>query len=728
MRKICFMVVMVVFACGLAADYMDEAITIKGWLDTPFSSSALIAERDALISQYQSPVKGEFETSAQFEQRKKDANARIAAITKEYEQKINDARAAHGSQMAKLRKRLQDLLANSRETVTMNGTLGSYDADTQRYRISIPEKAFDVIVPLDKAPGVKQNIGSYQLQVTRQLNESLTWDYLEARLVGPAGTFASTDKARTQSQSSATVAILPPDLNATVSFSEPGGNNILDAEETAQVSITIKNSGKGSGNMVEAGFTLVGAQGVSFTRSLYFGEVKAGASVSKTLNLIAGTDTRDGQATLSIDFTEQNGFPPDSKVLMFTTAIMQAPDIYIADIGIEDLSGNLKIEPGEQVEVTVRVHNRGKGTAKGVVGTINRGEGVFFVGESTGSFNLGDMKPGEYRDIVFNIVTNKTINKLDVSLDLKESRSQFSRLGQPLNLAFNRVERTADQMVVAGKNTDVAVASAPALSIDVEQDIPERGKENKNRWGVIFGIEEYRNVSSVRFALRDAQIMREYFQKSLGIPAANLYIKTNADASLSEFKTVFDPKGWLAKNASKKDSEIFIYFSGHGVPTVDGKRAYLLPADGNPNYAENSAYELNTLYSNLQAIKAKQVTLFLDSCFSGANRDNEIILADARPVFISSPVANTSPNLAVFSAATGAQIANSYGDKQHGLFSYYLMKGLRGDADANRDKRITQQELNDYLAENVDEQARRMGREQQPQLMSGDPEKVVVQW
>jgi len=728
MRKICFMMVLVVFACGLAASYMDEAITIKEWLETPFSSSALIAERDALISQFQNPEKGEFETTAQFEQRKKDANARITVITREYEQKISDARAAHDSQMAKLRTRLNELLASSRETVTLSGTLGKYDTENQRFPVSILDKTFQITVPLSKGPEIKDNFNKYRLEVTRQLNESLSWDYLEARLVGPGGTFASTDKAPTQSQSSTSVAILPPDLSATVSFSEPGGNNILDAEETAQVSITIKNSGKGSGNMVEAGFTLVGAQGVSFTRSLYFGEVKAGASVSKTLNLTAGMDTRDGQASLSIDFTEQNGFPPDAKLLKFTTAAMQAPDIYIADIGIEDFSGNRKIEPGEQVEVTARVHNRGKGIAKGVVGTINRGEGVFFVGESTSSFNLGDMKPGEYRDIVFNIVTNKTINKLDVSLDLRESRSQFSRLGQPLNLAFNRVERTADQMVVAGKNTDVAVASAPALSIDVEQDIPERGKENKNRWGVIFGIEEYRNVSSVRFALRDAQIMREYFQKSLGIPAANLYIKTNADASLSEFKTVFDPKGWLAKNAGKKDSEIFIYFSGHGVPTADGKRAYLLPADGNPNYAENSAYELNTLYSNLQAIKAKQVTLFLDSCFSGANRDNEIILADARPVFISSPVANTSPNLAVFSAATGAQIANSYSDYQHGLFSYYLMKGLRGDADANRDKKITQQELNAYLAENVDEQARRMGREQQPQLLSGDPEKVVVQW
>ncbi len=728
MRKIIMILGLLMMISGaLLASYMEEAISIKSWLAAPFSSTELAAERDALIAQYRNPVKGEFETSAQFEQRKKDANARIAVITREYEQKINDARAMHDNQMAKMRKRLQDLLDDSRETVSVKGTLGRYDADTQRYRISIPERSFDIVVPLDKAPGVKQNIGSYELRVTRQLNESLGWDYLEAKLIGSLGTFASTDKAPTQTQTSS-VALIPPDLSATVSFTETSGNSRLDAEETAQVTITVKNSGKGSGNMVEAAFMLENAPGISFANTLYFGEVKAGTSVSKTLNLSAGMDTRDGKATLKINFTEQNGFPPDDKVLIFDTRALQAPDIYIADIGIQDNSGNNKIEPGEQVEVTVRVHNRGQGVAKTVVAEVKRGDGVYFVGESVASFNLGDMKAGEYRDVKFNIVTNKTATKLDVRIDLRESRSQFSKLDQPLNLAFNKVERTADQMVVQGKGSNTAIANAPALSIDVEQDIPQRGKDNKNRWGVIFGIENYRNVGSVRFALRDAEFMKEYFQKTLGIPSANLYIKTNDAATKSEFNIVFDQGGWLAKNAGKKDSEIFVYFSGHGVPAADGKKAYLLPADGNPNFPESSAYELNTLYANLQSIKAKQITVFLDSCFSGANRDNEIILADAKAVFISPALPSAPANMAVFSAASGVQIANSYQDQQHGLFSYYLMKGLRGDADANKDSKITQRELNAYLIENVDEQARRMGREQLPQLMSGDPDRVIVQW
>jgi len=712
----------------LSGAVMEEATAIKSWLDAPFSATALEAERDAKLKDLQNPVKGEFETSAMFEQRKQDASARKSAIQKEYEQKIKDARAAHEANLAKLRQRLNQLLDSSRETVTMSGSLGKYDAENQRFPVSIPDKTFQITVPLSKGPEVKDNISKYRFEVTRQLNQNLGWDYLEAKLVGPGGSFASTDKAPALGQSSPTIALIPPDLNATVSFSEPGDNKMLDAEETAQVNISIKNAGKGNANMVEAGFELLNAQGVSFARSLYFGEIKAGETISKALQLVAGMDTQDTQAELKIGFKEQNGFPPNDLVLRFSTRALLAPDVYVADIGIEDFSGNNKIEPGEQVEIKARIHNRGQGMARNVIAGLQLGKDVYLFGSSVSSFSLGDMEPGAYKDVEFTIVTARTAKDLDLKLDIRESRTQFSKLAQTLNLAFNRVERTADQLLVTGTQSSAQVAAAPALSIDVEQDIPVRSKSKKHRWGVIFGIETYRNVPPVRFAKRDAETMRDYFTKVLGIPSENLYIKTNEEAGLSEFKTVFDPKGWLSKNAGAKDSEIYIYFSGHGVPAPDGKQAYLLPFDGNPNYASNSAYDLEQLYSNLGAIKAKSITLFLDSCFSGANRDNEIILADARPVFLSSAPKVSASHLAVFSAASGSQISSAWSDMQHGLFSYYLMKGLKGEADGNGDNKVTQNELNDYISSQVSSQARRMGREQEPGLQSGDATRVIVQW
>ncbi|MGC9362672.1 MAG: caspase family protein, partial [Candidatus Syntrophosphaera sp.] len=417
------------------------------------------------------------------------------------------------------------------------------------------------------------------------------------------------------------------------------------------------------------------------------------------------------------------------KELSFSTRALLPPDIYVADIGIDDFSRNGKIETAEPVEIRARIHNRGRGRARNVTAQVILGEGVFIYGENPDrTFNLGDMDPGAYRDVVFDIITAKTAAQLEIKLDLRESRAQFSKLAQPLDLAFNRVERTADQMVVAGRQSEANIGTAPALTVDVEQDIPVFGRSQKNRWGVIIGIENYRNVQQVEYARRDAEFMREYFRKVLGIPAENIYVKTDDGASLGEFNAVFNARGWLDKNANNKDSEIFIYYSGHGAPDAVGSQAFLLPHDGNPNFAANTGYPLQQLYANLGGLKARQVVIFLDSCFSGGTRNNEIILAGAKPVFISPELPSVADNVTVFSAATGSQIASSYPDMQHGLFSYYLMKGLRGEADADGNKKITQAELNGYLADNVSARARRMGREQDPQLQSGDPQKVLVQW
>lgn len=729
MKLISTVMALAALCCLLGASSLDEVRAMKSWLDAPFSTTALEAERDAKLASLQNPVKDEFETTAQFEQRKTDAANRVKAVKAEYEQKVRDARSADTSRRAKMQNNLQSLLSQSRETVIMKGTLGAYNADTQKFKVTIPERSFDIVVPLAKGSQVKDNFSRYELKVTRQLNENLQWSYLEARLDGPAGTFSSTDRAPALAGTPSSIALIPPALSAVVAFSEPSGNNMLDAEETARVSITVKNTGKGNAYMVEARFDLGTVAGISYPNSIYFGELKPGEQITKEVQLVGGNEIKDGQVSLNIRFSEQNGFPPDDKILSFSTRALLPPDIWIADVGIDDYNNNGKIETAEPVTIRVRVHNRGRGTARNVIAQIVKGEGVFLSGQSTETtFNLGNMEPGDYKDVVFDIITAKTATKLDIKLDLKESRTQFSKLAQPLNLAFNRVERTADQMVVSGRESNQTIGTAPALSVDVDQGIPVYGKPQKNRWGVIIGIETYRNVQRVEYARRDAEFMQEYFQNLLGIPVENIYVKNDDGATLGEFQAVFNPKGWLDKNANKKDSEIFIYYSGHGAPDAAGSEAYLLPHDGNPNFAVNTGYPLQQLYTNLGNLKAKQVTIFLDSCFSGGTRNNEIILAGAKPVFISPELPSVAANITVFSAATGSQIASSYPDMQHGLFSYFLMKGLRGDADANRDKKITQGELSAYLVENVGSRARRMGREQDPQLQSGDPNMVLVQW
>ena len=123
----------------------------------------------------------------------------------------------------------------------------------------------------------------------------------------------------------------------------------------------------------------------------------------------------------------------------------------------------------------------------------------------------------------------------------------------------------------------------------------------------------------------------------------------------------------------------------------------------------------------------RSVTVFLDTCFSGGTRTEEVLVADARGIRIAAKANPLPDNFTVISATGNDQISCSLPEAKHGLFSYFLMRGLEGEADANGDRTITTGALFGYIASNVPREAIRLGRTQNPQL-AGDPDRVVVQW
>ena len=271
------------------------------------------------------------------------------------------------------------------------------------------------------------------------------------------------------------------------------------------------------------------------------------------------------------------------------------------------------------------------------------------------------------------------------------------------------------------------VVPVPSVAVvDVEKKIP-RGEKNPNAYAVVFGIEQYKNISPVTYAQRDAYWMREYFTKTLGVPEENIYYKTDIDVGKAEFDKVFSQGGWLDKRIGDEKSDVYIFYAGHGAPDIASRTAFLIPYDGDPNYASQTGYAVDEMTSNLSQLGARSVTVFLDACFSGANRENEILLAGARPVFMDVNTA-MADNVTLFSAASGNQISSAWPEKQHGLFSYWLMKGMQGSADANGDNRLTVEELGGFIRNNVSTTAGRLDREQTPGVQTLDNEKVLIQY
>jgi len=259
------------------------------------------------------------------------------------------------------------------------------------------------------------------------------------------------------------------------------------------------------------------------------------------------------------------------------------------------------------------------------------------------------------------------------------------------------------------------VKEVKPLILEVEIDkAPIRKVTCKDGYAVVIGIEKYRDLPQVEFAQRDAQVLREYLIKTMGFPKQNVVTLLNERALRSDLGKYFET--WL-KNNVNKDSTLFIYYSGHGAPGVEDDKAYLVPWDGDPNYPEKTCYPLDSLYASLNKLPAKQIIVAIDSCFSGVG-GRSVVAEGSRPMYISveNPML-ASGNIVVLTAATEKQIASFYPEAKHGLFTYFFLRGLRGDGDLDGDGWVELKELFDYLKPEVIGIARRMNREQTPVVL-----------
>jgi hypothetical protein len=260
---------------------------------------------------------------------------------------------------------------------------------------------------------------------------------------------------------------------------------------------------------------------------------------------------------------------------------------------------------------------------------------------------------------------------------------------------------------------------AELAKIDAELAPPAAMTPPKDHaYAVIIGVEDYRDLPKVDYAKRDAEMVRRYLVKALGYREQNIVTILNDRVTRSQLEARLEK--WLPKQiAESRDAEVFVYYGGHGAPDPNTNQAFLVPYDGDPAFLETTAYPLKRLYQVLGELPAKQVMLVMDSCFSGAG-GRSVIARGTRPMLITveDPLL-ASHNMVVWSAAAGNQISTAFPEKRHGLFTYYFLKGLQGEADANKDGAVDVAELYAYLKPQVETEARRMHAEQSPQLLPG---------
>ncbi len=265
-----------------------------------------------------------------------------------------------------------------------------------------------------------------------------------------------------------------------------------------------------------------------------------------------------------------------------------------------------------------------------------------------------------------------------------------------VDIDFNSILRDNSSASKSTANRSTEVVRIQRKS-DVDEKIPHNNKVDENRLALIIANENYQNTAKVASAYNDGLAMKEYCKEVLGMPERNI-IYLN-DATLGQtYGAIRNLRDRVEALDGK--AEVLVYYAGHGFPDERSKNAYILPVDGFAT-APESSLELSKFYDNLGKMNAASVMVFLDACFSGAQRDasNEMI-ADARSVVIKPKETAPKGNMMVFSAASGNETALPYAEKNHGLFTYYILKHLQ-ETKGN----TTPKELADYVISNVKRQS-----------------------
>lgn len=235
--------------------------------------------------------------------------------------------------------------------------------------------------------------------------------------------------------------------------------------------------------------------------------------------------------------------------------------------------------------------------------------------------------------------------------------------------------------------------------------IPQRGEAHLLAIGI--GSYEDQGIKKLPFAEEDTKAIVNFYRNSPNSPMkpeniATLYGKQATSRNIR--KAIGD----LAKKAKEYDTVIF-YYAGHGdvgKHPNKGTEYYLIPVDAEKDDLFSTAIELSETQRLWSAVTSKRKIFIADSCNSGGFTD---LRGD-----VDGFEKGMGEGTIVMTASSRGQKAIEDSKLKHGLFTYFLLKGLAGQADEDGDKRISISEMKKFLDKEVPNKARELGAAQTP--------------
>jgi uncharacterized caspase-like protein len=259
--------------------------------------------------------------------------------------------------------------------------------------------------------------------------------------------------------------------------------------------------------------------------------------------------------------------------------------------------------------------------------------------------------------------------------------------------------------VIEGRSSPGAISITQSTT-----QAPNYFAKNIQRWAVVVGISQYKyahkGITALRYADNDAKAFYEFLKSPQGgaFSESNMKLLTNKNATLSNLNEAINV--FLAK--AIEEDIVVIYFAGHGSPDpTNSKNLFLLTYDTDPTKMASSGYLMEDLKKAMERyIKARNILIFADACHSAGVTGAFATRGRSEEMIVNRYLLNLAQSensTLIFTAAETnekSQESNKWGGG-HGIFTWTLLEGMKGAADANNDGIVTIGELIDYTQEKV---------------------------
>ncbi len=310
----------------------------------------------------------------------------------------------------------------------------------------------------------------------------------------------------------------------------------------------------------------------------------------------------------------------------------------------------------------------------------------------------------------FIAVSDKGIRQINVSLNGNPVKIDNKRGLKIVNTdgKFSKKVDIAEKLQLQNGQNIIKISVVDIDGISQEELLHvTKVKARGDIWAILIGINRYQNTRNLKYAVNDARAFRDYLKDYVGISDERIFYLANEDATKSRIESLL---GTTIKRKASRDDTVIIFYAGHGAVEPDpsnldgdGFEKYLLPHDADLEDLYSTSISMNNIRTIFTRIRADRLIFIADTCYSGASGGRTMMTAKTRANLSDKFYERISKGKGrvIISSCSANEISKEDDNLQHGIFSYYMLEGLKGRADQDGDGIITVSELFSYITRKV---------------------------